>query len=80
MKLSVCCGCIIVPFHLEQDLCLADVGVLVTRRTVWQLSRLPELRCELQGEGELPCGRWLRPPVKRIRIFDASHRRSFNSA
>ena len=55
MKLSVCCGCLIVPFHHEQDLCLADVGVLMTRRTVWQLSRLLELRCELHGGGELPC-------------------------
>ena len=79
MKLSVCCGCLIVPFHHEQDLCLADFGVLMTRRTVWQLSRLLELRCEQHGEGELPCGRWLRPPVKRIRTFDASHRGSFNS-
>ena len=77
--MSVCCGCLIVPFHHEQDLCLADVGVLMTRRTVWQLSRLPDPRCELHCEGELPCGRWLRPPVKRIRTFDASHRRSFNS-
>ena len=43
MKLSVCCGSLIVPFHHEQDLCLADfvhsLAVFALARTALRTTR-----------------------------------------